>query len=99
MINCTCGKFPASSRRSSLYELLTPQETVEARLRGWDVCHVYLPEKNRWCVSVLSTRERGNSEATKLEVVAMARNTSDKLAIRVLQLIMQSHAPSTKGKK
>ena len=81
-------------------DLLTVEESMEAKRHGWRLEHLFDLKQDRWLVAVLPVNigqpPFANAEDAALHVITNARNNSE-LCQKALRLVMASNAP--KGKK
>lgn len=77
-------------------DLLSPEDTAYAQARGWKLCWVYILDAARWVVEVTPVVHPANSVADAQETVLIAARQNDSVAIRALQVVMQSLQPAPK---
>lgn len=87
----TWWAFFSSTSLLSMNDLLTNQERQHAAVQGWHACHVYDVAAARWCVEVLPTNHPIASAVDAQTHVYQLARAGDKVAIRALQLVVQSH--------
>ena len=69
-------------------DMLTKEETAQAKSQGWCLEYVYDLEKNKWLLCVLPLEIKGYVQGFTNMIVSMAKQR-DPLSIKVLQLIHQ----------
>lgn len=80
--------------------MLTETEKLQADINGWIVCEVYDLDTSRWRVQVLpGPNSQIKNAADLLRVVSARASANDALAIRIVRLVMDSHAPTKKARK
>lgn len=80
-----------------MFDLLTTKEAAHAAACGWELHPVFDADSERWMVEIFPTDFPARGVGPTTAMVADRAKNRDAVAIRSLQIVMQSHQP-TKAK-